>query len=168
MVAAVTDGQHRLPLQPTARIDMHPSLRASQHLQSPPSSAKHPIRSAVAAAVVGGLLGTLGACGGVSSLTKERVAQSDTSVQQTQQAIGSSEHGAVELQQAREKLSAAKIALAAGQQQQAERAAAQAHLYAELAMARSQSAQARKGAAEGVASLEMLRQEAERTTSPPR
>jgi hypothetical protein len=68
----------------------------------------------------------------------------------------------VELQQARDRLEAAKSALAKGQQQQAERSAAQAHLYAELAIAKSQSAEARKGANEVLASLNMLRQETER------
>lgn len=106
----------------------------------------------------------LGACSGVSSLTKERLAQSETSVQQAQQTVGKSEQGAVELQQAREKLNAATTALAKGREQETERAAAQAHLYAELAVAKSQSADARKGADEVLASLNMLRQETERTT----
>ena len=63
-----------------------------------------------AAALVLGvsLLSALGACSSVSDLAKERVAQSDTSVQQAQQTLGKSEYGAVELQQAREKLDAAK------------------------------------------------------------
>jgi hypothetical protein len=109
-------------------------------------------------------LGLLSACSSVSSLTNERVAQSETSVQQAQQTVGKSEHGAVELQQAREKLDAAKSALAQGQQQQAERSAAQAHLYAELAVAKSQSADARKGAKEVLDSVNTLRQETDRTT----
>jgi hypothetical protein len=85
-------------------------------------------------------------------------------VQQAQQTVGKSEHGAVELQQARERLDSAKTALAKDQQQQAERAAAQAHLYAELAVAKSQSGDARKAADEVLQSLNMLRQETERTT----
>ena len=48
----------------------------------------------------------LGGCGGVSELTKERVARAETSVQQTQQTIGRSEGGAVELQRARDTLAA--------------------------------------------------------------
>ena len=111
-----------------------------------------------------GILGTLSACASVSDLEKERVAKSDTSVQQAQQTVGKSEHGAVELQQARDKLNAAKSALAKGQGQEAERAAAQAQLYAELAVAKSQSADARKSANEVLASLETLRQETERGT----
>lgn len=110
------------------------------------------------------MLAVLSACGGVSALTKERVSQGDTSVQQAQQTLGNSEHGAMELQQAKEKIAAAKSALARGQQQQAERSAAQAHLYAELAVAKSQSATARKAADEVLASVETLRQEAERTS----
>lgn len=109
-------------------------------------------------------LGLLSACSSVSSLTNERVAQSETSVQQAQQTVGKSEHGAVELQQARDRLDAAKSALAKGQQEEAERSAAQAHLYAELAVAKSQSADARKGAKEVLDSVNTLRQETERTT----
>jgi hypothetical protein len=109
-------------------------------------------------------LGLLSACSSVSSLTNERVAQSETSVQQAQQTVGTSEHGAVELQQARDRLDAAKSALAKGQQQPAERSAAQAHLYAELAVAKSQSADALKGAKEVLDSVNTLRQETERTT----
>jgi len=92
------------------------------------------------------------------------VAQSDTSVEQARQTLGKSEHGTVELQQARDKLDAAKSALAKKDWKEAERAAAQAHLLAELAVAKSQSAAARKSADEVLASLEILRQETERNT----
>lgn len=121
-------------------------------------------RKITALAVGVGLLATLGACTNVSALTKERVAQSDASFQQAQQSVGRSEAGAIELQQARDKLDTAKAALANDRQQEAERAAAQAHLYAELAMAKSQSAGARKAADEVLASLEVLRSETERTS----
>jgi hypothetical protein len=110
------------------------------------------------------MLAALSACTGVSAVTKERVAQGDTSVQQAEQTVGRSEHGAMELQQARDKTAASKSALAKGHHQEAERAAAQAHLYAELALAKSQSATARKSADEVLASLATLRQEAERTS----
>jgi hypothetical protein len=111
------------------------------------------------------LLGSLSAYGSdASDLAKQRVARSDTSVEQAQQTLGKSEHGAVELQQARDKLDAAKNALASKEWKEAERAAAQAHLLAELAVAKSQSADARKSADEVLASLEMLRQETERNT----
>jgi hypothetical protein len=125
---------------------------------------RHSIKKALALTLGAGALGLLSACSAVSDLTRERVAQSETSVQQAQQTAGKSEHAAVELQQARAKLDDAKSALAKGQQQQAERSAAQAHLYAELAIAKSQSADARKAADEVLASLNMLRQETERTT----
>lgn len=121
----------------------------------------HPGKTAVAL-VLG--VGLLSACSSVSDLTKERVAQSETSVQQAQQTLGKAEQGAVELQQARDRLNAAKGALAKGQGNEAERLAAQAHLYAELAMARAQSADARKAANEVLASLDTLRQETERNT----
>ncbi len=118
-----------------------------------------------AALVIGvSLLATLAACANTSALTKERVAQSDASLQQAQQAVGRSEAGAIELQQARDKLNAAKAALAKDQPQEAERSAAQAHLYAELAIAKSQTASARKAADEVLASVELLRTEAERTS----
>ena len=120
-----------------------------------------PVRSAVALALGVSLLS---ACSSVSDLAKERVAQSEASVQQAQQTLGKSEHGAVELQQARDKLNAAKSALGKGQGPEAERLAAQAHLYAELAVAKSQSADARTAANEVLASLETLRQETERST----
>ena len=121
-------------------------------------------RKALALIVTFGLLATLSACSSVSPLTKERVAQSDASLQQAQQAVGRSEAGAMELQQARDKQNAAKAALANDRQQEAERAAAQAHLYSELAMAKAQSASARTAADEVAASLETLRQESQRTS----
>ena len=128
--------------------------------------ATHPVRSAVALALgVSILLGSLSAYGSnASDLAKERVAQSDTSVEQARQTLGKSEHGTVQLQQARDKLDAAKSALAKKDWKGAERAAAQAHLFAELAVAKSQSAAARKSADEVLASLEILRQETERNT----
>ena len=121
-------------------------------------------RKRAALAVGVSLLVTLGACTDMSALTRERVAQSDASFQQAQQAVGQSEAGAIELQQARDKLSEAKAALAKDQPQEAERSAARAHLYAELAIAKSQSASARKAADEVLASVEILRTEAERTS----
>lgn len=121
-------------------------------------------RKSTALAIGVSLLAALGACANTSVLTKERVAQSDASFQQAQQAVGRSEAGATELQQAKDKLSEAKAALADKRQQEAERSAAQAHLYAELAIAKSQSASARKAADEVLASVEILRTEAERTS----
>ena len=143
---------------------MNHSVQAHRHLHSRPSRARPSTKKVLALTLGVSALGLLSACSGVSSLTNERVARSETSVQQAQQTVGKSEQGAVELQQARERLDAAKSALAKGQQQQAERSAAQAHLYAELAVAKSQSADARRAANEVLASLNMLRQETERTT----
>ena len=113
-----------------------------------------PVRNAMALALgVSILLGSLSAYGSnASDLAKERVAQSDTSVEQARQTLGKSEHGTMELQ------------LAKKDWKDAERAAAQAHLLAELAVAKSQSADARKSANEVLASLEVLRQETERNT----
>jgi hypothetical protein len=143
---------------------MNLSSNSHKCLQSRSDRVTRSVRTAVALLLGIGMLGTLSACSGVSALTNERVARSDSSVQQAQQTVGNSEQGAVELQQARDKLSAAKSALAKDKTQEAERAAAQAHLYAELAVAKSQSASARKAADELLASLDTLRQETERTT----
>jgi uncharacterized protein HemX len=140
----------------TARQQMKPFVPAPTNL--------HSIRGAIGLPFGIGMLAVLSACTGVSAVTKERVAQSDTSVQQAQQTLGQSEHGAMELQQARDKMAAAKTALAKGHHEEAERSAAQAHLYAELAVAKSQSATARKSADEVLANVEMLRRETERTS----
>ena len=122
---------------------------------------------AVGAALAAGLLA---GCGGVSEVTKERVARSETSVQQAQQTIGNSEQGAVELQRSKENLEAARRELKDGHAQPAERYAQLAQLDAELAVSKSQSASARKAADELLASIKTLRQEAERgstdTTQP--
>jgi len=108
------------------------------------------------------VLGLLTACGGVSEITKERVARSETVVQQAQQTVGNSEAGAVEMQQAKEKLEGAERAVKDGNNENADRLASQAQLTAELAVAKAQNAQARKAADELTASIETLRQEAAR------
>ena len=114
--------------------------------------------------------GLLAGCGGVSEVTKERVARSETAVQQAQQTVGNSEQGAIELQRAKESLDAARRALKDSNEQQAERYAQLAQLDAELAVSKSQSASARKAANELLASIKTLREEAERgsadTTQP--
>jgi len=112
-----------------------------------------------------GALAVLAGCSGVSEVTKERVARSETSVQQAQQTVGNSEAGAVELQQAKQKLEAARKELNSDNAVMAERFASQAQLTAELAVAKSQSSQARKAADELMASIETLRQEAARGTN---
>jgi hypothetical protein len=115
-------------------------------------------------------VGLLAGCGGVSEVTKERVARSETAVQQAQQTVGNSEQGAIELQRAKESLEAARRALNDSNEQQAERYAQLAQLDAELAVSKSQSASARKAANELLASIKTLREEAERgsadTTQP--
>ena len=109
----------------------------------------------------------LAGCGGVSDLTKERVARSDTSVQQAQQTIGSSEQGAIELQRAKDSLDRARQAMKDGKEQPAERYAQLAQLDAELAVSKSQSASARKAADELLASIKQLRQESQRQSGTP-
>jgi hypothetical protein len=110
--------------------------------------------------------GLLAGCGGISDLTKEHVARSETSVQQAQQTIGNSEQGALELQRAKENLDGARRAMKDGKEQTADRYAQLAQLDAELAVSKSQSAAARKAADELLASIKTLRQEAERPTAP--
>ena len=108
--------------------------------------------------VVAGLIG----CGGVSEVTKDRVARSETAVKQAQQNLGNSENGAVELQRARDHLEQARRALDAEKEEPAMRHAQQAELAAELAVAKAQSAAARRAAEELQASLRTLREEAAR------
>lgn len=108
----------------------------------------------------------LAGCGGISDLTKERVARSETSVQQAQQTLGNSEQGAVELQRAKENLDGARQAVKNGKEQLAQRYAQLAQLDAELAVSKSQTAASRKAADELLASIKTLRQEAERPTAP--
>jgi hypothetical protein len=143
---------------------MNPFESAYKHRNVPRVSATHSIRNVLRSAIGITVLGALSACSEVSTATKERVTETETWVQRTQQTLGSSEHGAVELQQAKEKLGSAKSAVEKGQEQQALRSATQAHLYAELAMAKSQSADARKAANDVQAGVDILRQETERTT----
>lgn len=109
-----------------------------------------------------GILGVLAGCGGVSEVTKERVARSETVVQQSQQTVGNSEAGAIEMPRARELMEAARNELREKNGEDAERFAARAQLTAELAVAKAQSSEARKAADELMASIETLRQEATR------
>lgn len=109
----------------------------------------------------------LAGCGGVSDLTKERVARSEISVQQAQQTLGNSEQGAIELQRAKDSLEQARRAMKDGKEQPAERYAQLAQLDAELAVSKAQSASARKAADELLASIKQLRQEAQRSSNAP-
>jgi hypothetical protein len=105
----------------------------------------------------------LGACS-VSKATKEAVARADTRLQQAQGALGNSEGGAVELQRARDHLQQAKEAVKDGDEEPAQRHAQQAELDVELAVAKAQNVPARKAADEMQASIQQLRQEAQRST----
>lgn len=109
-------------------------------------------------------VGVLAGCSSVSEVTKDRVARSETSLQQAEQTVGRSEAGAVELQRAKDNLEQAKAALNKKEGQKAERYAHLAQLDAELAVSKSQSASARKAADEVLASIQTLRQEAARGT----
>jgi Domain of unknown function (DUF4398) len=115
---------------------------------------------APAAAVA--MLALLAGCGGVSELTKERVARSETQVKQAEQTVGNSENGALELERARNHLRQAQRALDDDDETEAERHAQLAQLDADLAIARAQSASARRAADELQASIRTLREEADR------
>jgi hypothetical protein len=106
----------------------------------------------------------IGCGGGVSQLTKERVARSEVSVQQATQQLGNSEAGAVELQRAKDSLAQAKQAVEAKNEKLADRMAQNAQLDAELALAKADTASSRKAADEVLASIETLRNEAARGT----
>ena len=101
----------------------------------------------------------------VSQATKDAVARADTRFQQAQQALGSSEGSAMELQRAKDHLEQAKQAMKKNDDKPAQRLAQQAELDVELAVAKSQQATARKAAAELQASIQQLRQETERSST---
>ena len=83
-------------------------------------------------------LTALTACGGVSDLTRQQVARSETAVKQAQTAIGNSEAGAVELQQAKDLYAQAQQELEKKNETRAQRLAVQAELQAQLATAKAQ------------------------------
>lgn len=124
-------------------------------MRSPNFRAGLPIVGVLAAGVLVG-------CSSVSDVTRERVARSETSFQQAQQAVGRSEAGALDLQRAKDNLEQAKAALDKEESTKAERYAQLAQLDSELAMSKAQSAAARKAADELTASIQQLRQEISR------
>ena len=107
-------------------------------------------------------LGVVAGCSSVPEVTKERVARSETNVQQAEQTVGRSEAGAVELQRAKDNLERAQAELRNEKRAPAERYAQLAELDAELAVAKSQSAAARRAADELLASIKTLREEVAR------
>ena len=123
----------------------------------------NPIVRRIAVIAGSAALVLLTACGSVSELTKQQVARSETAVTQAQAAVGSSEAGAIELQQAKETLSQAQNAIQKKDETQAQRLAAVAELDAQLAIAKSQSAASRKAADDVLASIETLKREADRS-----
>jgi hypothetical protein len=108
-------------------------------------------------------LATFSACG-VSKVTEDAIARADTRLQQAQQAVGNSEGAAIDLQRASNHLQQARDAVESGDDEPAQRHARQAELDAELAVAKAQNTSARKAATELQASIETLRQEAQRST----
>lgn len=123
---------------------------------------KTPIFRAGLSALGALALGVVAGCSSVPEVTKDRVARSETTVQQAEQTVGRSEAGALELQRAKDNLAQARAALKKEQREPAERYAQLAQLDAELAVAKSQSAAARRAADELLASIKTLREEAAR------
>jgi hypothetical protein len=115
-----------------------------------------------------GSLVLVSACASVSDQTKQQVTRSESAVRQAQEAVGNSEAGAIELQQAKDTFAQAQRALEKKDEQLAQRLATQAELDAQLAIAKSQSAAARKAADELLASIQTLKQEADRASVAPR
>jgi Domain of unknown function (DUF4398) len=109
---------------------------------------------------------TLTACSGVSELTRQEVAQSDAAVKAATSTVGTSEAGAIELQQAKDYFAQAQKAVEDNNETRAQRYANQAELTAQLAVAKSQNASARKAADELLASIQTLRQETNRPATP--
>lgn len=124
--------------------------------------ARQPIAGRAAVIVASSALVLLTACGSANELTKQQVARSETAVTQAQAAVGTSEAGAIQLQQAKETLGQAQKALAKNDEKQAQRLAAVAELDAQLAVAKAQSAASRKAADELLASIQTLKREADR------
>lgn len=108
------------------------------------------------------VLALLAGCS-VSKATQEVFARSEISVKEAQQAVGGSESGAIELQRARDHLADAQQAIDDRNDELAVRHAQQAALDARLATAKSQSAIARKAADDLQASVQTLREEAQRS-----
>jgi len=123
---------------------------------------KTPILRAELLALGALTLGVVAGCSSVPEVTKDRVARSETTVQQAEQTVGRSEAGALELQRAKDNLEQARAALNKNKREPAERYAQLAQLDAELAVAKSQSAAARRAADELLASIKTLREEAAR------
>ena len=122
----------------------------------------NPIVRRIAVTAASSALVLLTACGSVTELTKQQVARSETAVTQAQTTVGTSEAGAMELQQAKQTLAQAHQALDKRDEKQAQRLAAVAELDAQLAVSKSQSAASRKAADELLASIKTLKSEGDR------
>jgi len=122
----------------------------------------NPIVRRIAVTAASSALVLLTACGSVTELTKQQVARSETAVTQAQTTVGTSEAGAMELQQAKQTLAQAHQALDKRDDKQAQRLAAVAELDAQLAVSKSQSAASRKAADELLASIKTLKSEGDR------
>jgi chromosome segregation ATPase len=104
----------------------------------------------------------LSACG-VSKVTEDAIVRAETKYQQAQQALGNSEGGAMELQRANSHLQQAKDAAKSGDEKPAQQHAQRAELDVDLAVAKAQNASVRKANDELQASIQQIRQEAQRS-----
>jgi hypothetical protein len=136
------------------------------HVQVPAFHGDEDMSTSLRGLLIGtATLAMLTACGGVSELTRQQVARSETAVRQAETAVGNSEAGALELQKAKDLFADAQRQLEAKNETRAQRLAAQAELQAQLATAKTQNAAARRAADELLASIQTLRQEAERSNA---
>jgi len=105
-------------------------------------------------------------CASSPPMPVAELSRAETLVQQAERDQAQLFAGA-DLARAREKLGQARTAMDAKKAKLADRYAREAALDAELALARSSSAQAEKSAAELSASIQQLREEAQRSLSRP-
>jgi hypothetical protein len=141
-------------------------LAHNRHAQVPAFHGDEDMSTSLRGLLIGtATLAMLTACGGVSELTRQQVARSETAVRQAETAVGNSEAGALELQKAKDLYADAQRQLEAKNETRAQRLATQAELQAQLATAKTQNAAARRAADELLASIQTLREEAERSNA---
>ena len=119
----------------------------------------------VAAAAMGlGL--ALGGCASKPDAPKAELAVSQAAIDGAASA-GANEHAPLELNQARQKLDAARTALRAEEHEKARRLAEQAEVDARVAAAKANAEKSRRAVAEIEQSIRMLREEMQRSDARP-
>jgi membrane-bound lytic murein transglycosylase len=108
----------------------------------------------------------IAACAAAPERPAAEMSRAQTLVEQAEEQ-GAQQFAAADLERARQKLRQAEAAINDKEMAEAHRLAAEAALDAEFATVRAKSGQARKAADEVDRSLESLREEASRGTTPP-